>query len=325
MKLLFAAYDPAIRPSDGNYWVWQAAEISKGLPDRIRSQLIQHDLCREPNSLSSDDLHGGCVALDTQWCVFYRHYNGGRDLQGRPQRGILLIGFANRAEAMRQDCSKLLESNLFAEWAVQQPLAMCLAPPNTACDGHFVSESNPSGNLEQPTEVKGAASTTAAPARSEPVSRWNECQQSSPSTGFHWRIKHLNGVWSSDVDSLPDSHFQANRSGEVKDVRKFTSETNRNVPLPKRERGTHLHFPSAAQIALGLAFLVGLLVGWTVHGLLGGGMSVTHGIDLQAAQQWAKNYHSDETGKQIPRNELLRRLQSNDWGETAHKRPVSTE
>lgn len=147
--------------------------------------MINIDLCEKPHSLTSDDLHGGCVALDSRWCVFYRHYNGGHDLRGRPERGILLVGFANRAEVVQQDCSELLDSGLFAEWSAKQPLSACPAPPSTACDGHFVSEPAILGIVKQSTDVKDSVGAAASPIGGLSASRWNQCQQLGGSTGFH--------------------------------------------------------------------------------------------------------------------------------------------
>ncbi len=342
MKLSFAAYDPAIRPPDGNYWVWQATAISKGLPDRIRSHLIQLDPCREPNSLAQDDLYGGCIALDNEWCVFYRHYNGGRDLRGRPERGILLIGFASRAEAMRQNCSKLLESNLFSEWAVQQPLAICPAPPNTACDGNFVSDQVPSSNLEQSNEFKGSLSATAAPARSEPAGGWNECQRLPATVGFHWRIKRVKGIWSSAVDLLSEIQFPATATNGAKSGPASTPNANAaaksggSMPDPAI-RLQHLLFTTVTRLVMALTFFVGTFAGWTVRGWRGDETSKTPSIDIKAALHWAASYQHVKHGQEIPREELVDRLKANNWDETfrdhvrgseskqPHKRPVNTD
>lgn len=91
-----------------------------------------------PNSLGPDDLHGGCLGLSPMWLVFYRYFNGGRDLTGRPERSILLLpllAFAGRTVATQSDCSMLLDVPPFSEWAKQQPLSGC---PGTPAAGNVV-------------------------------------------------------------------------------------------------------------------------------------------------------------------------------------------
>lgn len=322
MRLLFAAYDPAISAPFGNFWVWQAPEIPKDLPDRIRSQVIRLDPCREPNSLAQDDLQGGCIAIDSRWCAFYRHYNGGRDLVGRPERGILLVGFASRAEATQQDCSGLLDSGLFAEWSAKQPLSVCPDPPITACDGQFVDGPAIPGTARQSTEIKDSVVAGTSPIRSPSASRWSACRRSEGSEGFHWRIKRTNGVWSTDVVPLPDTRTQTNR---IESAERIPISTTARPPEVTQTRqkdgyGRRPFLSGTSKIALGMAFVVGSLVGWAVRGLIGGGISVFQSVDGEAAQRWAQTYQSEVTGIMIiiPRDELVRRLKNNDWSEKVH-------
>ncbi len=327
MRLLFAAYDPAISAPFGNFWVWQALEIPKDLPDRIRSQVIRLDPCREPNSLAQDDLQGGCIAIDSRWCAFYRHYNGGRDLLGRPERGILLVGFASRAEAMQQDCSDLLDSGLFAEWSNKQPLNVCPAPPSTTCAGHFDPQPAIPGIARLSTETKDSVVAGISSIRSPSASRWSECQRLGESVGFHWRIKRTNGVWSTDVVPLPDNRVQTSR---IESEERIPISTTARLPevtqtKPKDGYGRRPLLSGATQIVLGVAFVVGSLVGWTVRGLIVGGISVFQSVDVEAAHRWAETYKSDETGILIPRDELVRRLKTNDWTEKARNHASEAE
>jgi hypothetical protein len=129
MRLALAAYDPALRSPNGNYWAWCSAEITVSVADEARALIARHHHCDAPNSLGPDDLHGGCLGLSPMWLVFYRYFNGGRDLLGRPERSILLLAFADRSSASQNDCSALLDAPPFSEWAKQQPLSGCPEMP----------------------------------------------------------------------------------------------------------------------------------------------------------------------------------------------------
>lgn len=128
-ELFFAAYDPAIRSIDGRYWVWSSPTISPELLDEAGTLVSRNDLCESPNSLDLQDLWGGCVGLSPQWCVFYRYYNGGRDLVGRPERAVILFAFVDRETARRFDCAQLLDEGPFSEWASLQPVSGCPSAP----------------------------------------------------------------------------------------------------------------------------------------------------------------------------------------------------
>jgi hypothetical protein len=129
MRLVFDAYDPALRSPNGNYWAWCSTEIAVATADEARALIARHHHCDAPNSLGPDDLHGGCLGLSPTWLVFYRYYNGGRDLVGRPERSILLLAFADRSSAIQNDCSALLDAPPFSDWAQQQPLSGCPEMP----------------------------------------------------------------------------------------------------------------------------------------------------------------------------------------------------
>ncbi len=135
LELHFAAYDPAIRSVDGRYWVWSSPIISIELLDDAHTSVTRHDLCSTPNSLGTEELWGGFVGLSHQWCVFYRYYNGGRDLVGRPERAVMLFAFMNRKDALLCDGIQLLDGAPFSEWAMLQPLPGC--PPTPGVDGRI--------------------------------------------------------------------------------------------------------------------------------------------------------------------------------------------
>ena len=67
MRLVFDAYDPALRSPNGNYWAWCSTEIAVATADEARALIARHHHCDAPNSLGPDDLHGGCLGLSPTW------------------------------------------------------------------------------------------------------------------------------------------------------------------------------------------------------------------------------------------------------------------
>ena len=204
MRLSFAAYDPALRSPNGNYWAWRSAEIAVGIADEARTLIARHHHCDAPNSLGLDDLHGGCLGLSPMWLVFYRYFNGGRDLTGRPERSILLLAFADRTVATQSDCSMLLDMPPFSEWAKQQPLSGCpemptaskvLVPPTPLARQSLLSEvwSTRFGHLEKLS------------ARHNPAELWQATCQLSDEARFLLREQRTSGKSQGSLNVLAET------------------------------------------------------------------------------------------------------------------------
>lgn len=125
MRFLLAAYDPAQGSPDGCYWCWWHPELPKGLLNTFYYEVAAENLPKEPNKLLPADYFGGWAAIDNVWTCWYRFFNGGRDLRGRPGRYVLVCAFCDRTYGIAIDASSLLNSQAF------QPLvadAMCSKP-----------------------------------------------------------------------------------------------------------------------------------------------------------------------------------------------------
>lgn len=203
MRLSFAAYDPALRSPSGNYWAWRSAEIAVAIADEARVLIARHHHCDAPNSLGPADLHGGCLGLSPMWLVFYRAFNGGRDLTGRPERSILLLAFADRTVATQSDCSMLLDMPPFSEWAKQQPLSGCpemptagnvLVPPTPVARQSLLPEdwSTRFGHLEELS------------ARNNPAEPWQAACQLSNEARFLLRNQRTSGKCQSSLGVLAE-------------------------------------------------------------------------------------------------------------------------
>ena len=191
-ELFFAAYDPAIRSIDGRYWVWSSPRISTGLLDDAHKSVTRNDLCETPNSLDAEDLWGGCVGLSQQWCVFYRYYNGGRDLVGRPERAVILFAFVNRKDALLCDGIQLLDEGPFSEWALLQPLPGC--PSSPGIDGRITF--TPHTLMLPPATVPLLKPAGGSPVKGNTVSDGWEALRSIPiNARFLLKVRRNHGVW----------------------------------------------------------------------------------------------------------------------------------
>ena len=174
IKSLLAVYDPAANSPGGDYWVWRHPQLEAFVLSRCYSAIADRHLPAKPNQLTEADCHGGCYA-DRDWCCFYRVFNGGRDLRGRPDRYVILVAAIPRQSVMAFECSNLLQEGVFQNWATQQPLLNSLTPPpEHAC----------SFTLQSLT----AASRQTSTMQERPLSTWADCPELPRGQPFHWRI-----------------------------------------------------------------------------------------------------------------------------------------
>jgi hypothetical protein len=185
MKGYLAAYDPALSTPTGDYWLWRSPRLPRDMLESYHTAIETGHVLENPNALASADLHGGALARDDQWCCFYRIYNGGRDLRGRPGRFVLVCFFVERADASRHDCSRLLDSSPFASIYAER-LASGQAP-----------ELPPSLDVEISLPP---LSTTAVTAAAPSEQTWHDCATSSRI--FHWKVRRRNGEIVAQVDWL---------------------------------------------------------------------------------------------------------------------------
>ncbi len=196
------------------------------------------------------------------WLVFYRYFNGGRDLTGRPERSILLLAFADRTVATQSDCSMLLDMPPFSEWAKQQPLSGCpemptaskvLVPPTPLARQSLLSEvwSTRFGHLEKLS------------ARHNPAEPWQAASQFSNDARFLLREQRTSGKSQCSLNILVET------TAPQSPVTRTLVATTRTGQRPPEDSQTEpglfdllprLHFPNLLIVAalgtvMGLAIL----------------------------------------------------------------------
>ncbi len=122
LELFLGVHDPALRSVDGDFWAVRSQKLPRSLFEEAYALIVREADCEHPNALAAGDYWGGCLGLSPEWLVFYRFYNGGRDLVGRPERALLLVAVASRSAARNYDCAAVLDQPPFSEWALRQPL-----------------------------------------------------------------------------------------------------------------------------------------------------------------------------------------------------------
>ncbi len=310
LMLMFAAHDMGLRSADGRYWAWPTPPLSTRLLEDAYAAIVRQDFCENPNSLACDDLWGGCLGLMSEWCVFYRVYNGDRDLLGRPERAIYLLAFADRKEATRCDCSDLLDQSVFSEWARQQPLKGCPAVPGDA----------------------GRLSVELPPRALAPSLRRESLTKAEITATFD----SFSGAWHSACQWTSDAPFLATvrrQSGRIRSELKrleplgtvppcpVPSKTHRSPPELKRPEIHRLSKPYSISLAGKLfalvlgSLLLGIGIGWTLRSIL----PPKGAAEQSKMRHWVQTYQSEETGRLIPREALIEKLQSREW------RPLTNE
>ena len=120
MQVHYALYDPSHIGPFRNYWSWKSDPISKSQMEIVYYAYLIKNKPEYPNRLTASDLWGGALAVK-DWVVIYRYYNGGRDIQGRPERYVILTGWIARGDC---DASILqaLRAGTFDALAKAMPL-----------------------------------------------------------------------------------------------------------------------------------------------------------------------------------------------------------
>jgi hypothetical protein len=313
-----AAYDPGYSSPTGVYWVWQHPRLPPKLLNGCYSALASSHLPEDPNLLAPADLHGGCLALSKEWCCFYRFFDGGRDLSGRPGRFVMLCAFIEREAITGQDCSGLLDADPFSAWAGKQPLQ------GTPREPEHLEQDFAYRQLDQTTvRVKNDGSGTqtfigpAALAES-----WSLCAAIAPTDSFHWRVSRTNGEATAEVQTPVPGTGGSRGSENVSDAKRSTSipRTSAKRPDPVTSRTRPQISPRRALLKLPIAFILVALVGFAGGFSLrhwGPGAAVTDPSSEAAFKddllKWLERYDSDEVGKLIHKDELIRRVRDDDW------------
>ena len=115
MRFLLAAYDPAHQTPDGEYWVFSHSELLPQIRNNFYYDVAAKNLPKNPNRMTASDCFGGWAAIDDVWACWYRFFDGGRDLRGRPGRFVLLCAFCRRRDNANTNAFSVLESKPFQD------------------------------------------------------------------------------------------------------------------------------------------------------------------------------------------------------------------
>lgn len=140
MKILFlAAYTTLPAEPPGYHWIWRHAAIPERMPEALYSKLSKP---LDVAGWSPDEVHGGVVSMDSEWCAVYRFLNAGRDAAGRLGRFFLIAGFLRRNDLAGVDVRQVLESPLFSTPLDFQPQYMEITSPSVAtqCDNGVLQQ-----------------------------------------------------------------------------------------------------------------------------------------------------------------------------------------
>jgi hypothetical protein len=302
--------------------------LPKDLPQACYWFLAKKHLPESVNSLSSDDCFGGCLATDDEWCCFYRFFNGGYDLRGRPDRFVLLCAFVERSVINGCDCSGLLDSEPFLDWAGKQPLqGTPFAPKNL--EQEFVCERLNSTPAQMKAPSNAPAIFSGAMAVSE---SWSLCSRLPVSDSFHWRVNRLAGKsyvelqtltpFGSGTQTVDQAALQPRSNGSG-------SKITPSIPpvAPKQPRNA---MQRISLMKPSITFLVGIIVGLLVgaSGVVSLGKLFSNWTGVPSSPQetvskddlrgWLQNEGTKKLGE-LNVEQIMWRLENNDWTSSNNK------
>jgi hypothetical protein len=124
IHLRLALFDQGYTPVGGQHWTWYDSALSAGCLDGFLYSVFNPAMERGVGRDSSNALIGGFASIDKEWCCWFRVFDGGLDLRGRPGRYLVLIAFCTRQEARGVDATWVLRLGPFSTIAV-----VAAAPP----------------------------------------------------------------------------------------------------------------------------------------------------------------------------------------------------
>lgn len=320
---LLAAYDSGHASLVGDYWVWKHPALSTRQLNAWHEHLISSHRS-DVEKIGSEDCCGGALALDPDWCCFYRFYNAGRDGYGRPGRYILLCAVLERATAVGIDLSRFVETGYFADIARRQPISKELSAPA----GYELTVDESVVRIGR--EIPSSHLAAGIERTHTPEQFWPKCASFDRRQPFHWRLERRQGAVSAkfvDVATAasvsPSTAIGSTAAPPRENPPRGGQATPTTSPQqkPYGGKGTPMR-----RIARSIAFRVGLVVLGIAAGITGTMVAQRHGwiktqnstpVDLDAMVRWLERDH----------HELLRRIQADDWSSPESGRseiPTST-
>jgi len=167
--LHLAAYDPDSRnPQGPKYWSWFDEHIPQGVLNITWSAVRQAVTGGTGHgdqfaNRDRDADHFGIVALDDEWCCYFRVVERGLDVHGRPGKYAVLCGFARREFSGGINPERVWErlvydellGDLIANRPVPRPSQMSITVPSGAIASDFrvVERMGEWGLIRCPDEV----------------------------------------------------------------------------------------------------------------------------------------------------------------------------
>ena len=311
-----AAYDPAIATPIGDYWIWKSEAVDKNTRGRFYADIYGAHPPHDPNAIGADDVHGGCLARGN-WACFYRFYDGGRDLRGRPGRFVLLCLFVARSEIVGRDCS---------EWLETGPLAV---------DPHVLAAA---GSPTQPTQLNPTIQAPPLPAaapkpavtkyvgESAPGDAWSRCGALSSEHDFHWKVDRRERETSAEVviEAVDEPLAEAS-SRPVRFTDRGMPSADRSTRVepssaPINFNATKSYIPRISKLTY-LGFILGIAIGFTAalwlvpnHGGASDSRVLVDLAEMKAFFQRSRSFTNGiESLTDQQREELLRRIENNNW------------
>lgn len=296
MRGYLAAYDPSLVTSSGDYWAWRSLKLDRRTVEEHHTRIeLQHSF-DAASPWEANQLCGGCLAIGSEWCCFYRYFAGGRDRRGRPGRFVLVCCFVALDQAGVGDPSVLLRQEPFssidaAELAQGAPL-----PRKESFDLDI--------ELSQ-----------SAKSDSDAVHTWKrDVEAGRP---FHWIIGVGGDSSTDEFRPLSPPTFQpsvkAARCNTIKNPNRLLPSMDAR-PMAARLRTSAVSLFKYLSI-VSIACAAGMVGEWRTSVMrdLFTEEETKRPIDEQALRSFLKTYRNADNFSQITTQKLLDRLNRRDW------------
>lgn len=161
MEFLAATFDHAHPGSRGDYWAYAHPDLETAVLDRLYFEVVAPSLRDHPEWAGLSEL-SGFATLGPRWACWFKRFDVGNDLKGRPGRFVIACGFFDRSAALGQDSNVALAAPHFTD---TQQLARKHCPLPQPASLSFV--------------VECRAAEPAEPLRSE-LGKKQSCQWHGP-------------------------------------------------------------------------------------------------------------------------------------------------
>ena len=114
MRFLAATFDHAHPGSQGNYWAYAHPDLATAVLDKFYFEVVAPALRSHPEWAGLHEL-SGFVTLGARWACWFKRFDVGNDLKGRPGRFVIACAFIERSAITGWESSVILFVPHFAE------------------------------------------------------------------------------------------------------------------------------------------------------------------------------------------------------------------